>query len=52
MQAWENHGDFRAAIEGDSRVREKLSLEQIAASFSLERQLGHVKAIYDRVFGD
>jgi adenylosuccinate lyase len=51
MRAWEEEGDFRAAIENDPEIRALLSPEKIAESFSLERQLRNVDAIFKRVFG-
>jgi adenylosuccinate lyase len=51
MEAFENEADFRAAIEGDAEIGKLLTREQIAESFSLERQLRHVDAIFARVFG-
>ncbi len=51
MQAWETDGDFRAAIERDEAVRKHLSPEQLERTFSLERQLKNVDAIFHRVFG-
>jgi adenylosuccinate lyase len=51
MEAWENEGDFRAAIEADPEIQAYLSPEQLARTFSLERQLRHVDAIFNRVFG-
>jgi len=51
MKAWEEEGDFRAAIENDPEIRTVLSQEKIAESFSLERQLRNVDAIFKRVFG-
>jgi adenylosuccinate lyase len=51
MRAWEEGGDFRAAIEGDPEIRAVLSAEQIAEAFSLERQLRNVGKIFYRVFG-
>ncbi|MCS6951251.1 MAG: adenylosuccinate lyase [Bryobacterales bacterium] len=51
MKAWEEEGDFRAAIESDPEIRAVLSAEQIAEAFSLERQLRHVDRIFERVFG-
>lgn len=52
MRAWEEEGDFRAAIEADPEVRKVLQPEQIAAAFSLERQLRNVDRIFERVFGN
>jgi len=51
MRAWEEEGDFRAAIEADPEIRAVLSPEAIAYSFSLERQLKNVDRIFERVFG-
>jgi adenylosuccinate lyase len=51
MQAWEQEGDFRAAVESDPQVRKLLSPAQIAESFSVSRQLRNVDAIFERVFG-
>ena len=50
MQAWEEEGDFRAAIAADPEIRAVLAPEQIAESFSLERQLKNVDKIFARVF--
>jgi adenylosuccinate lyase len=50
MKAWSEEGDFRAAIESRPEVRALLSAEQIAWSFSVERQLKSVDAIFQRVF--
>ena len=50
MRAWEEEGDFRAAIDSDPEVRAVLSAEKIAESFSLDRQLRNVDRIFDRVF--
>jgi adenylosuccinate lyase len=52
MEAWENEGDFRAAIENDPAIGKLLSREKLAGTFSLERQLKHVDAIFRRVFGN
>jgi len=51
MRAWEEEGDFRAAIESDPEIRAVMSSEQIAESFSLDRQLRNVDKIFARVFG-
>jgi adenylosuccinate lyase len=51
MRAWESGGDFRAAIASDPDVRSRLTPEQLAYAFSLERQLSNVDKIFARVFG-
>ena len=51
MKAWEEEGDFRAAIEADPEIGAVLSPERIAEAFSLERQLRNVGKIFERVFG-
>jgi adenylosuccinate lyase len=51
MESWESGGDFRSAIEGDPDVRKHMTPQQINDSFSLERQLRNVEAIFGRVFG-
>jgi adenylosuccinate lyase len=51
MRAWEEEGDFRAAVEADPEIRAALSPQQIAEAFSLERQLRNVDQIFARVFG-
>jgi adenylosuccinate lyase len=51
MQAWEQEGDFRAAVESDPQIRKLLAPAQIAETFSVSRQLKHVDAIFERVFG-
>jgi adenylosuccinate lyase len=50
MKAWEEEGDFRAAIESDPEILNLVKKEKIAEAFSLERQLKNVDAIYKRVF--
>jgi len=51
MKAWEEEGDFRAAVENDPEIRAALGPARIAEAFSLERQLRNVDKIFDRVFG-
>jgi adenylosuccinate lyase len=51
MKAWEEDGDFRAAMESDPEVRAVLTPERIADAFSVERQLRNVDKIFARVFG-
>lgn len=52
MRSWREDSDFREAIETDPDIRKYLTSEQIARSFSVERQLQHVSAIFERVFPD
>jgi adenylosuccinate lyase len=51
MKAWEEEGDFRAAVEADPEIRAVLGPEKIAEAFSLERQLRNIDKIFERVFG-
>ena len=50
MQAWQNEGNFRAAVEADPEILSYLSIEQIQQAFSLDRHLLYVGLIFDRVF--
>jgi adenylosuccinate lyase len=50
MQAWERDLNFREMIESDPEIKAVLKPDQIAASFSLERQLANVDKIFARVF--
>jgi adenylosuccinate lyase len=51
MRAWEQEGDFRAAVEADPEIRAVIKPDQIAQAFSLERQLRNVDQIFRQVFG-
>ena len=51
MEAWRTDGDFRALVERDPAVRERLTTAELGEVFRLERYLGHVDAIFARVFG-
>ncbi len=51
MQAWEEDTDFRAAVEADPEIGRYLSPKQLGMTFSLERQLTQIDAIFHRVFG-
>lgn len=51
MEAWRTGGDFRAAIESDPVVNQKLTSEQLKSAFQMDRQLSHVSTIFERVFG-
>jgi adenylosuccinate lyase len=51
MQAWKEESDFRKAISEDPEIHGYLTADQIQESFSLQRQLRNVDAIFQRVFG-
>ncbi len=51
VKAWEEEGDFRAAIENDPEIRAVLPPEKLAESFLLDRHLRNVDTIFQRVFG-
>ncbi len=50
MEAWKTEGDFRKRVSEDPGVRAILKDDEIAEVFRLERYLGHVDAIFARVF--
>ena len=50
MKAWEEEGDFRAAIEASEEITAVLGKDKLTQSFSLDRQLRHVDTIFQRVF--
>ncbi|MBL8223420.1 MAG: adenylosuccinate lyase, partial [Bryobacterales bacterium] len=50
MEAWETGGNFREMIESNEEIGKLLTREKLVESFSLERQLGNVEAIFRRVF--
>jgi adenylosuccinate lyase len=51
MEAWKTEGDFRARVSADPAVRAVLTDQDLDEVFRLERYLGHVDAIFARVFG-
>jgi adenylosuccinate lyase len=51
MEAWDSEGDFRAAVEADPEIAKLVPIEKLAETFSVERHLKHVDAIFRRVFG-
>src|SRR6202795_2961640 len=51
MAAWENESSFRDRVAADKRVTKYLDASALAHIFDLKRQLGHVDAIFARVFG-
>lgn len=50
LRCWETDGDFAAAVRSDPSISQYLTAAQFDAAFSVERQLGNVQAIFDRVF--
>lgn len=50
MNAWKNGTGFREAVGADSEIRAKLSGPQLDRAFDLQRQLGNVGKIFERVF--
>ena len=52
MEAWKSEGDFKARVLADPEVRGILKAGEIEAVFEVERYLGHVDAIFARVFGE
>ena len=51
LEAWKTEGDFRRRVAEDPEIRAVLKDDEIAEVFRLERYLGHVDAIFARVFG-
>jgi adenylosuccinate lyase len=51
MEAWRSEGDFRERVSQDAEIRAVLKDAEIADVFRLERYLGHVDALFRRVFG-
>ena len=50
MEAWRSEGDFKARVLADPEICAKLRPEQIEDVFRMERYLGHVDAVFARVF--
>ena len=51
MRAWENGEDFRQLVNADPDISRTLTAAELDTAFSLIRQLRHVDAIFERVFG-
>jgi adenylosuccinate lyase len=51
MAAWETDSSFRERVAADVRITKFLDSNALAHTFALDRQLRHVDAIFDRVFG-
>ncbi len=52
IEAWKADADFRQRVSSDPEVKRVLKDDEIAEVFRLERYLGHVDAIFRRVFGE
>lgn len=50
MKAWQNDGDFQAAVLGDPAIQYYLNPEKLASIFSVSRQLANLDHIFRRVF--
>jgi adenylosuccinate lyase len=50
MNAWKSGTSFRQAVNADAEIRARLSGPQIDRAFDLQRQLGNVGKIFERVF--
>lgn len=51
MEAWESESSFRERVAHDERITRFLSPDELAHTFDLKRQLRHVDALFERVFG-
>ena len=52
MDAWTNEKNFRALIEADSEINQRMSRENIAAAFDVHRQLTNIDEVFDRVLAE
>lgn len=51
MNAWNNDLIFREMVAQDPEISSRLSAKKLARTFDLNRQLGNVDAIFERVLG-
>ena len=49
MHAWKDELVFRDLVAADPEITSRLTAEQLGRTFNLDRQLGNVDAIFDRV---
>jgi adenylosuccinate lyase len=49
LQAWEEEADFRALIESDREITERLGPDGIAEAFDLDASLRHVDILFERL---
>ncbi len=52
MNAWTNDLDFRALIEADPEISQRMPPEKIAAAFDVRRQLTNIDEVFDRVLAE
>src|ERR1700757_4498899 len=52
MNAWQNDLVFRNLVSSDPEITGRLSPEKLARTFDLNRQLGNVDAIFNRVLNE
>ena len=51
MKVWDEGRDFRSLLADDPDVKSRLSPEELAGAFDLQRELRHVDAVFERVLG-
>ena len=49
LRAWDEETDFRALVEADEEVADRLGAEGIAAVFDLDEALRHVDVLFERL---
>ena len=49
LRAWDEETDFRALVEADEEVADRLRAEGIAAAFDLDEALRHVDVLFERL---
>jgi len=52
MEVWRNGGSFLDRLKADPEVADRVPAAELEAAFDPERQLAHVDAIFERVFGE
>jgi adenylosuccinate lyase len=52
MRCWEEERSFEALVRDDAEITDWLNAEQLDECFSLERHLGQVDMLFDRVLGE
>ena len=49
LRAWDEETDFRALVEADEEIADRLRAEGIAAAFDLDEALRHVDVLFERL---